>query len=829
MAGITLGFLKYILGFDSLAFEQGATNSQKLLRQMERNWQRTADSIGEFGSRLSVAVTAPLAGIAAVGIQEARATAEAMGQVNAALSSMGPVAGRSAEQLSALADQLELNSLAEADEILKSVTANLLTFGNVTGDTFDRAQQAIVDLSARMGTDLQSATILVGRALNDPIKGMAALTRTGIQFTAAQRDAIKAMVETGNTAGAQAIILDELNRQFGGAAAAAQATDPWNRATDAFKQMAETVGTALLPVLPVISDAVVTVTSAFTSLSPEAQKFLIIAGGIAAAVGPVAIGLSSVISVLAPAAAAIGAASAAAGAGAVGWGALTAAAAPWLAIGAGIAAVGLVIYDNWDKIGPVLSDLGKQVMDSLGPVMIDTFNRVKQTLTELWEGPFGEGIRTVGGFLVDFQLAWYQAIGPVLLAALRLVGATMGTTFELVGNLLRGVAALLTGDFSGAWSIAMETVGDLIAGFGRMIEAVFPGALQWMQSLYTGVKTWLQDRLGAVFQWVQDKVQAVGDAFFWLYDRVVGNSYVPDMVDGIRDHMSRLDAEMVAPAQRATSAAAQAFRELQQQVSGLLDRLFPEAARYNQYQRDLAALAEYHRRGALSAELHAEAVHQLNREYLGIPSTAEFARDAVARLDLFGDDGKATIDAQTERELQRNTEALMRSWGIAADGLEATNVRIVESFAEMVQGALGSIDKLVKGIKSGNILDIVSGIFGALDKIGGAFGGFNVGPFAFGGARAEGGPVSSGRTYLVGERGPELFTPSRSGAIIANDNLRGGPSAIRVTIDAGPGIHAIARDEAGRVIGQTGPTIAAGGSLLAQQDLARRNAYEIPA
>jgi phage-related minor tail protein len=44
----------------------------------------------------------------------------------------------------------------------------------------------------------------------------------------------------------------------------------------------------------------------------------------------------------------------------------------------------------------------------------------------------------------------------------------------------------------------------------------------------------------------------------------------------------------------------------------------------------------------------------------------------------------------------------------------------------------------------------------------------------FGGARAAGGPVANGSTYLVGEKGPELFTPSRSGYIVPNNKLGGG-------------------------------------------------------
>jgi TP901 family phage tail tape measure protein len=57
-------------------------------------------------------------------------------------------------------------------------------------------------------------------------------------------------------------------------------------------------------------------------------------------------------------------------------------------------------------------------------------------------------------------------------------------------------------------------------------------------------------------------------------------------------------------------------------------------------------------------------------------------------------------------------------------------------------------------------------------------------PWSFGGARAKGGPVSSGQTYMVGERGPELFVPSRSGTIVANDKMGGGNTNVVVNVDA---------------------------------------------
>ncbi|OYW85670.1 MAG: hypothetical protein B7Z20_08685, partial [Sphingobium sp. 32-64-5] len=226
MAGAVVGALRVTLGIDTAAFEEGLGIAQKRLNAAGKKMQEVGESMASVGSNLSVAVTAPLLAAGAAAVQGAQAQAQAMAQVNAALESMGPVAGRTAEQLLAASDAMEMNSLFDGDEILSKVTANLLTFGNVAGEQFDRAQQAAVDLSTRMGTDLQSSALLVGKALNDPIKGMTALGKAGIQFSEDQKAAIKAMVETGNIAGAQNIILGELGKQYNGAAKAAADTDP---------------------------------------------------------------------------------------------------------------------------------------------------------------------------------------------------------------------------------------------------------------------------------------------------------------------------------------------------------------------------------------------------------------------------------------------------------------------------------------------------------------------------------------------------------------------------------------------------------------------------
>jgi hypothetical protein len=93
----------------------------------------------------------------------------------------------------------------------------------------------------------------------------------------------------------------------------------------------------------------------------------------------------------------------------------------------------------------------------------------------------------------------------------------------------------------------------------------------------------------------------------------------------------------------------------------------------------------------------------------------------------------------------------------------------IEGVGLALSGVLNVVGKLISGFQS--LISLGS-------KIGGAVGGL------FGGGKATGGPVAGGTTYLVGEKGPELFTPSGSGTIIPNGSFGGGGSnVINITVN----------------------------------------------
>ena len=203
------------------AQDEFARNSE----QMEGRTTRATRGISAGFKRMVPAITGALAALGAgVGIAAAIREAEkfqtTMFRVEAVIKATGGAAGRSADQLREQARQLALSTLESTEGVLQA-QQTLLTFRKVQGDVFDRAIIAAADMTAALGGDLNSATLQLAKALENPLEGISALSRSGTVFTAAQKDMVRAMVEAGQTAEAQAFILDELEAQYKGTAEAA--------------------------------------------------------------------------------------------------------------------------------------------------------------------------------------------------------------------------------------------------------------------------------------------------------------------------------------------------------------------------------------------------------------------------------------------------------------------------------------------------------------------------------------------------------------------------------------------------------------------------------
>ncbi len=180
--------------------------------------------------------------------------------------------GNAAEVSAAQQDKLttSLSKLAGVDDDVVNSAANMLrTFTEIKGENFGEALAASMDLAAFKGQDLASTAELIGKALNDPLKGYTKLTRAGVVFTDQQVEMIRTMSEAGDVAGAQQVILEELGREYGGQAEAAATSS--GRMKVAAGEAAESVGAILAPALEAGADAAEAVATAFDKLPKPVQ------------------------------------------------------------------------------------------------------------------------------------------------------------------------------------------------------------------------------------------------------------------------------------------------------------------------------------------------------------------------------------------------------------------------------------------------------------------------------------------------------------------------------------------------------------------------------
>jgi hypothetical protein len=232
------------------------------------------------------------------GVEAVHKLHAAEAQVKAGLESTGHAAGLSYENLEEMAKGFSSKFKYSRAEIT-DMQSVLLTFPSVTKDTFESASEAIFNMSTRMGSDVKSTTVQIGKALQDPIHGISALKRVGVNFSESQKEVIQSLVDTGQTAKAQALILNELKTEFGGSAEAAAKADPlfaYNKAMGSMKmamgEVAITLQKVLAPALMYIGQGVKTVATGIKSAlswlkenSDVVKAFAITVGILTAAIG----------------------------------------------------------------------------------------------------------------------------------------------------------------------------------------------------------------------------------------------------------------------------------------------------------------------------------------------------------------------------------------------------------------------------------------------------------------------------------------------------------------------------------------------------------------
>lgn len=251
--------INIVSNFDSKGIRKAITDFKKLdgagnkatfgLRTMDSAVSKGLKNFAKFGG-IAVGV------LGAVGfgmVKAAEATATANRRLDQVASSMGLFGGAAAqvsERLQKLAEQTALSVGMDANQI-KMTQAKLLTFKNLAatattvGGAFDRATNAAIDLAATGFGDATTNAVQLGKALQDPIKGITALGRAGVTFTDIEKDKIRALVESGQMLKAQDTLLQAIETQVGGVAKATANSSEIMR--EQFRQLTSQIGERLQP------------------------------------------------------------------------------------------------------------------------------------------------------------------------------------------------------------------------------------------------------------------------------------------------------------------------------------------------------------------------------------------------------------------------------------------------------------------------------------------------------------------------------------------------------------------------------------------------------
>lgn len=468
-------------------------------------------SLGNVATTLAKGALLGLtAGVAALGtglgiaLSEAMEAQQGISQLEAVLKSTGGAAGVTKDMALDLADSLSGVTRFSDDAVLAGENL-LLTFTNIGADVFPRATETLLDMATAMGTDAKSGAIQLGKALNDPVAGITALTRVGVTFTDEQKKMIESMVAAGDVAGAQTIILDELQKEFGGSAEAAGQTfaGQLDILKNSLLNVAEGIGMALLPTLQGLT-AFVT-----ESVIPWIQG---IGEGLSALIGVVNnLGFEALFTTMSDGTTVLG--------------------TFFTTLGLGQpAAEAIVVWlgglkENFDNfllsLQPVIDafiNLYNAFIESL-PLMLAQGEAFKTWFNEAFGITFPQLIANFTNIINGLAELWRQhgdTVMAVVDGFMRVVMTTIGGALTIITGLLAAALALMQGDTQGALDIIQntfntffETVLSLVGTNSEEFNATWAGTFElmgiawntWSTDTATAIQTWFDGILLAVSTW----------------------------------------------------------------------------------------------------------------------------------------------------------------------------------------------------------------------------------------------------------------------------------------------------------------------------------------
>ena len=167
------------------------------------------------------------------------------------------------------------------------------------------------------------------------------------------------------------------------------------------------------------------------------------------------------------------------------------------------------------------------------------------------------------------------AAGP-LMVILGVMVTALGVLISPIGLVVVAIAALVGGiiffrkEIAEGWQNALVAIDAGVAATGKAIGEFKDKVIGFARDIFNGIKTWLVDKLTAVWNAVGEKLEMVAGFFKGLFDKVVGDSIIPDMVTGIDHAMTVMEDSMIQAATRARLGVQLQFEQMVNTVGSLM-------------------------------------------------------------------------------------------------------------------------------------------------------------------------------------------------------------------------------------------------------------------
>jgi hypothetical protein len=241
----------------------GMNKSVKSVSRFSSGMDSAGKKVGAFTGKLKTAgavAGGALAGGLLIGIKSGLNSLgeleSATTSVDGALRQMGKSGKVSAAQIADWANEIEAaTDAAFDDKEIVAATTNLIRFGKLTTKQLKPAMRVMTDLATKTG-DVGSASTLLAKALADPSKAAARLTRVGIKLTDAQQEQIEQFEKAGMKGRAQAVVLRAIEKSTKGAAAAMNGpyVDAQRKLDDAVEDGTKALAVGFLPLITEVSE-----------------------------------------------------------------------------------------------------------------------------------------------------------------------------------------------------------------------------------------------------------------------------------------------------------------------------------------------------------------------------------------------------------------------------------------------------------------------------------------------------------------------------------------------------------------------------------------------